>query len=220
MTQGHNNPPADAAFALHVDELFTLLSDTLAGGKVDSDEKDAAIDGLMDDFRKAGADADKARKAEAKPFDDGKKAVQAKWKPILDKADRGVTACKSALLNYRVEKQKAAEEAARKARQEAEDRERAAQEALRQSDDLEARYDAERQLEAAKKLTAVANKIDRAPTGLRSYQIAEVTDYPTLLKHVRANDPDALRAFLDEYARKALPSQLPGVTIRTEKRAA
>lgn len=218
-----NNPPADAAFSLEIDQLFSMLSDTLAGGEVSNDEQEAAIDELMDDFRKASADADKARKEAAKPFDEGKKAVQALWKPIIDKADRGVAACKEALTPYRTAKQRAKEEAARKAREEAEARERKAQEALRQSDDLEARYQAEQEIEAAKKLTAVANKIDRSATGLRTYWEAEIADRGAALRHYLKQQPEAflelLQALADRDARGARP-RVEGVIYHERKQAA
>src|SRR3546814_21104035 len=94
---GDNNPPADATFGIHVDDLFSLLSDTLSGGDVDSDETEAAIDEVMDEFRKASKDADKARAAAKKPHDDAGNAVQEKWKPTIAKAGRGTPACKDAL---------------------------------------------------------------------------------------------------------------------------
>lgn len=220
---GHNAPPADASFGLHIDDLFALLSSTLAGGKVDDDAKEAAIDELMDEFRKAAKDADEARKVEAKPFDDGKKAVQARWKPIIDKADRGVAECKAALAPYRVEKQRIADEAARKAREEAEAKERAAQEALRQADDLEAKFAAEQEFEQAKKLAAVANKIDRAPTGLRTHWEAELTDKTAALRHYLKTQPGEFEALIqtlaDRDARGARPP-VPGVLYHQVKKAA
>lgn len=220
---GHNAPPPDAAFSLHIDDLFSLLSDTLAGTTVDSDEKEAAIDQLMDDFRKASKDSDEARKTEAKPFDDGKKAVQTKWKPIIDKADRGVAECKAVLTPYRVEKQRIADEAARKAREEAEAKQKAAQDALRQSDDLEAKFQAEQDLEAAKKLAAVANRIDRAPTGLRTSWEAELTDKGAALRHYLKTQPDEfsdlIQTLADRDARANRPP-VPGVLYHEVKKAA
>lgn len=220
---GGNNPPADATFSLHIDDLFSLLSDTLSGGAVDSDEKEAAIDALMDEFRKAAKDADKARATEKKPHDDAAKAVQEKWKPIIAKADRGTVACKDALTPYRVEKQRIADEAARKAREEAEAKQKAAQEALRQSDDLEAKFQAEQELEQAKKLAAVANKIDRAPTGLRTHWEAELTDKGAALRHYLKTQPDEfsdlIQTLADRDARGARPP-VPGVLFREVKKAA
>lgn len=223
MAAGHNNPPADAAMAIHIDDLFALLSDTLAGGEVDDDAKESAIDALMDDFRKASKDADKERAAEKKPHDDAGKVVQAKWKPIIEKADRGVIACKEALTPYRTAKQKAKDEAARKAREEAEAKERAAQEALRQSEDLEARFAAEQQLEAASKLKAVANKIDRSATGLRTNWEAEITDKGAALRFYLNQHPEAflelIQTLADRDARGARP-RVPGVIYHERKVAA
>lgn len=220
---GGNNPPPDAAFALEVDELFTLLSDTLAGGTVTTDAQEAAIDAIMDDFRRAAKDADKERAAEKRPHDDAAKAVQAKWKPIIDKAERGTQACKEALTPYRTAKQRAKDEAARKAREEAEAKEKAAQEALRSSDDLEARFQAEQELEQAKKLAAVANKIDRAPTGLRTSWEAEITDRKAALLHYLARSPERFEALIqqlaDEDARGAR-APVPGIVFHEIKKAA
>lgn len=220
---GGNNPPADAAMAIHVDDLFLLLSDTLAGGAVDDDAKEAAIDALMDDFRKASKDADKKRAEEKKPHDDAGKAVQEKWKPIIAKADRGVAACKEALTPYREAKLKAAQEAERKAREEAAAKERAALEALRQSDDLEARYEAEQKLEEAKKLTAVANRVAKAPTGLRTHWEAEVTDMGAALRFYLKDNPDEFAALIRELAaRDARATRRPvgGVLYHERKKAA
>lgn len=221
--KGHNNPPPDAHWSAHIDDLFTLLSDTLAGGTVDSDEKEAAIDELMDEFRKAAKDADKARVAEKRPHDEAAKAVQEKWKPIINKADRGVVACKGALTPFRMEKQRAADEAARKAREAAEAKQRAAQEALQTSDDLEAKYQAEQELEQAKKLTAVANRIDRSATGLRTSWEAELTDKGAALRHYLKTQPDEftrlLQTLADRDARGARPP-VPGVIYHERKKAA
>lgn len=228
MTKSHieiggNNPPADATFALHIDELFSLLSDTLAGGEVDNDDKEAAIDALMDDFRKASKDADKARAAEKKPHLDAGSAVDGKWKPITTKADRGVTACKDALTPYRIAKQAAKDAAALKAREEAAAIAKAAQEALRKSDDLEARFQAEQELEAAKALTVAANKIDRAATGLRTSWEAEVTDMGAALRFYLKDNPEAfadmIRTLADRDAR-ATRRPVPGVLYHERKKAA
>ncbi|MEN9924040.1 MAG: hypothetical protein RL268_166 [Pseudomonadota bacterium] len=219
----HNNPPADAAFALHIDELFSLLSDTLAGGEVSNDEQEAAIDGLMDEFRKAAKDADKERATEKKPHDDAAKAVQAKWKPVIEKADRGTQACKEALTPYRTAKQRAKDEAARKAREEAEAKERAAQEALQQSDDLEARFHAEQELEQAKKLATIANRIDRSATGLRTRHVHRIVNRKELLLHVIDRYPEDLADMLNEFVRRKVAAglrKMPGVEITEQKEAA
>ena len=220
---GHNSPPADIAFSLEVDDLFSLLSDTLAGGEVTTDEQEAAIDAILDDFRKAGADAEKARKTEKEPHLEAGRQVDAKWKPIVDKATRGTTACKDALTPYRTAKQAAKDAAARKAREEAEERARAAQAALKQSDDLEAKFAAEVEIEAAQKLVAVANKIDRSATGLRTTWMHRIVNRRELLLHVVERYPEDLADMLNEFVRRQVASGLrtmPGVEILEQKRAA
>lgn len=222
---GGNAPPPDAAFSLHVDDLFSLLSDTLAGGEVSTDEQEAAIDTILDDFRKAGKDADAARKTEKEPHLEAGRQVDAKWKPIVDKATRGAAACKDALTPYRTAKQRAKDEAARRAREEAEARQKAAQEALRQSDDLEAKFAAEQEIEAAQKLVAVANKIDRSATGLRTHWEAEITDRKAALLHYIKTRPGAFEALIQELANtdarnEATRRDIPGVTFHEIKKAA
>ena len=222
---GDNNPPPDAHFGLHIDDLFALLSDTLAGGKVDDDAKESAIDAILDDFRKAGADSEKARKAEKEPHLEAGREVDAKWKPIVDKAARGTTACKDALTPYRTAKQAAKDKAAREAREEAEARQKAAADALRQADDLEAKFAAEQEIEAAQKLVAVANKIDRAPTGLRTTWRAEITDRKQALLHYLKVRPDAFEELIQRLAEQDASNpgtrgKIPGVTFAEEKRAA
>lgn len=220
---GHNSPPADAAMTIHVDDLFALLSDTLPEAGVATDEQEAAIDAILDDFRKAGQDAEKARKAEKEPHLQAGRDVDAKWKPITDKAARGATACKDALTPYRTAKQAAKDAAARQAREEAEARQKAAQDALRAADDLEAKFAAEQQLEQAAKLTAVANKIDRSATGLRSHWTHRIINRRELLLHVLERYPEDLADMLNEFVRRQVAGGLrtiPGVEITEEKRAA
>ena len=223
MTAGHNNPPPDAVFGMTIDDLFSLLSDTLAGGEVSNDAQEAAIDAILEDFRATGKDADKARVAEKKPHDDAAKAVQAKWKPIIDKADAGAGACKSALTPYRTAKQRAKDEAAAAARKEAEERAEAARQALKTADDLEAKFAAEQQIEQAAKLVAVANKIDRSATGLRTTWEAEITDRKAALLHYLTRAPERFEALIQQMAdedARTTRAPVPGVTFIERKRAA
>lgn len=217
---GHNSPPPVEQFALHIEDLFSLVSGTTAGATVTTDEQEAALDSLLDDVRKARKDADAQRVVEAKPFDDGKAAVQAAWKPLIARCDMATDAIKALLTPYRNAKQRAKDDAARIAREEAAAKLQAAQEELRKSDDIEARFAAEEQINQASKLTAAANRIDREATGLRTFKVIEVTDRKALLEHVMRTAPDALTAWLTDYARKAIPAQLPGTIIHHEKRAA
>lgn len=220
---GGNSPPPHEAFGLHIEGLFALASGSLAAGPVASDEQEADLDGLMDELRKARKDADEQRAEEKRPHDDAAKAVQARWKPLLDRCDAGVSAIKAALTPYREARQRAKDEAARIAREEAAAKLQAAQDALRQSDDLEARFDAEAQLKQASKLTAVANKIDRSATGLRTFWTAEVTDRRAALNHYIKTDPDAFAGLIQSLAdadARGTRAPVPGVVFHERKRAA
>lgn len=219
---GHNAPPPIEAFSLEIEELFTLVSGSVAA-PVTTDEQEAALDSLLDDVRRVRKDADAQRAAEKKPHDDAAKAVQAAWKPWLERCDKAIDAIKEALTPYREARQRAKDEAARKAREEAEAKMRVAREALHQSDDLEARFAAEEQLEQAGKLAAVANRIDRSATGLRTFWEAELTDPRAALNFYIKRNPERFMALVqqmaDEDARGARGT-VPGVLFHERKRAA
>ena len=208
---------------MHIEDLFAMVSDTVAGAVVTTDDQEVALDNLLDDLRTAKKDADATRAAEKKPHDDAAKEVQARWKPLVDRCDMAANEIKRLLTPYREAKQRAKDEAARKAREEAAERQRAAQEALRQSDDLQARFDAEQDLKTAQKLTAVANKIDRSATGLRSRWIAELADPVAALKHYRERQGEELKAWLLDQAQRdanAGVRTIPGFIITEERKAA
>lgn len=214
------NAPAHTHFEMHIEELFILAASSCAP---EDDEQDAQLDSLMDDLRKARKDADAQRAAEKKPHDDAASEVQARWKPLLTRCDLAVAEIKKLLTPYRDAKQRAKDEAARKAREEAAAKEAAAREALQSSDDLEAKFAAEAELKQAQKLTAVANKINRSATGLRPRWTAEVTDYKALLRYAMDRRPQLVKDWLADFADsevRAGARQIPGVLITETKVAA
>lgn len=219
-TIGHNGPPPHEAWALHIEELFEVANGI---GPATNDEQEAALDDLLDQFRIAKRDADKERAAEKKPHDDAAKAVQAKWRPLLDRCDIAAKAIKDALTPYRTAKQRAADEAARKAREEAEAAHKAAQEAFKSSD-LDDRLEAERLAAQAKAMQVQANKIDRQSTGLRTSWQAEVTNRRDALLHYIKTQPDAFEALVQSLADKdarneATRRDIPGVKFHEKKEA-
>ena len=218
---GHNNPPAVEAMALHVEDLFKLVSDTTDGAEVTTDEQEAALDSLLADVKQAAKDAEATRKAEKEPHLEAGRQVDAAWKPIKDRLDMAENEIKKLLTPYRVAKQRARDEAARKAREEAEAKEAAARAKLQEPEHLQARFDAEEELKAAGKLKAVANRTEREATGLRTYKVVTVNDYRAALLWIAKRNPEAVNAFVEEYARKnAVNRPMDGVTVSEEKRAA
>lgn len=218
---GGNNPPPFEAWSMHIESLFEVANGIT---DVTTDEQEAALDELLDEFRKARKEADGERVAEKKPHDDAAAAVQAKWKPLLNRCDIATSEIKARLTPYRTAKQRAKDEAARKAREEAEARQKAAQDALR-SDDLEVRYQGEIELKSATKLATTANRIEREATGLRTYWTATITDRREALRHYIAEQPEMFAALIQELADKdarspATRREIPGVTFTENKRAA
>ncbi len=227
---GSNMPPAIDAFSMALDDVYGEAKNWLDGAAIENQAQADAIGVIMATARRIRRDADTARAAEKQPFDLASKAVQEKWRPLLTRADNIVTAAQkplTAFLEAEQARQREAAEAARaevlRLQQEANEARQASAGNLAAVEQAEAlQKDADRAVKAAGRAEKVKPNVagmDRA-VGLRSRQIATVTDHRALLEHVMKTDPAPLKAWLDEYARKALPSQLPGVTISNERRAA
>lgn len=163
---GGNNPPEPTPFeaiSVHIQGLTETAKGFLDGSSVTTQAEADALAKLMDEGRKATKAADAARADEKKPHDEAAKAVQAKWKPLLESGERIVTLCKKALepfLAAQVAEKKAIAEAARL---EAEKKLQAALEASRaaQTSDFEAREKADALEKEAKAAVATANRADK-----------------------------------------------------------
>jgi hypothetical protein len=227
---GDNNPPeptSHEAFTVHIEDLFSEARNFLDGVSISTDCEADAISALLDQIRTAAKDADKARAAEKKPHDDAAKAVQARWKPLLDRCDTAVQVCKDALAPFLKAKEAARLEAARLAREEAERQRAAAEAAIRaaQANDLASREQAEALAIAAKRADAAATRVENSraqatggarATTLRTSYKAEVTDYRELMRHIWTVAPEALHAAAQAFADAEVRSgkrQLPGVIV-------
>lgn len=231
---GHNNPPeptAFEAFETHIGDLFEEAKNHLDGAGVNTDAEAEAVSKLLDLIRTASKDADKARVEEKKPHDDAGKAVQAKWKPLLERAELAVTTCKKALAPFLAQKEAEARAAAELARQAAEEKARQAAEAMRAAEltNLEAREHAEALVKDARRAEAAANKAEKArpqaaggarAVTLRTTYRPELVSPSDALKHYVATRPDAIKACLQQLAETDVREgkrALPGFTIHEEK---
>lgn len=234
---GHNNPPEPTPFEavkVNIDDLMTEARNWCDGAAIESQAQADEVGRLMDDLRKAHKAADEARKLEAKPFDDGKAEVQARYNPLLKTADTAVSACKAALSPWLLKLEAEKRAAAEAARIEAEARAKAAEDALRAADasDLTAREDAEAMLMDAKKAEAVAHRAanDKAhaqggarAVGLRSYWRPTMTNARDALKHYVTDRPEDVRSFLLTLAEADVRDgkrSIPGFEILEEKKVA
>lgn len=233
MTEiGHNNPPPEVAFSLSIDDLYEEARNFLDGTPIETQGQADSVGIILTSLKKIRKDADAARADEKRPHDDAAKAVQAKWKPLLEKADRAISAAQAPITAYLarqeaerlIEAERLAEEA-RKADQQA-------QAALHNASSLDDAERAEELVKEANKMAAAAKRADKAKShiagvdraiGLRTYHSATVTDYSALLRYMKEARPDDLKTLLREYAEAQVRAGvrfMPGVTIEQEKRAA
>lgn len=234
--KGHNGPPPDEpnpfeAFDIHLSDLLEEARHFLDGAGIQSDPEAEAVSKLLDLIRTAAKDADKARAAEKKPHDDAAKAVQAKWKPLLERAELAVDTCKRVLSPWLQKKEAEARAAAEAARQEAERKAQEAAAAMRQTDvtDLAAREQAETLVKDAQRAQADASRAEKVrpqatggarATTLRTSYRPELVSPGDALRHYLKARPDQIKACLQQLAEVDVRNgarALPGFTIHEEK---
>lgn len=222
---GHNRPPdpIDMITAPFEDDR-SEAENWLDGSPVESEDQMKAVDALRKAMRQWRIDLERGQKSASAPFYDAHKAEMARWKPTIDDAKRIEAGLVSAVDPFKrkqaAEKQaaeKAAWEAANKARQEAEAKARAANAA-----DINAQREAAAAAQAALDAEAAAQAARKDQVkGLRTVTKYEVTDYRALLHWIAKNDREAVTAFVDEYARRNHSEGTPrdGLRVWKEKAA-
>lgn len=235
---GHNRDPFTEVKE-EIETLFDEAKQWLDGEPVASQGQADDLNKLMGLIREAEKRAEALRKEEARPFDEGKAEVQARYNPLIAKG-KGLTslaleAAKKALTPWLERLDREKREAEAKARAEAEEAARKAAEAFRLSDqaDLAARQEAERLAEEAKQKEIAARKAandkaqakggDGRATTLRTHYTPEITDYTAFARWCWRNRKDEMRAFLDGMARQLVrenPSlAVDGMAIHVERKA-
>lgn len=227
---GGNEPPAFEAYMMALDDAYSTAQDFLDGSALENDGQADAVGKILSEVKKIKKDANAERIEEKRPHDDAGKAVQAKWKPLLERADTILAAAQKPLTAYLNQKAAKQAEEARKAREEAERKAQKAIAAERQAesmDDLEKARAAQEEADQAARDAKRASKakahvagVDRA-VGLRTYKVVTVTDHRKALLWIAARDKSALDAFIDDYARRNAPTRpMDGVEVTEEKRVA
>lgn len=228
---GANNPPDPfVAIELHVSDLMVEARNFCDGAAIESQAQADVVAKLIDDFRAAAKAADDARKEEARPFDEAKAAVQAKYAPLLAETKaqtgaipRALAALKATLTPWLQRLERERQEAARKAQEDADRKAREAAEAMRATSmaDLDGREEAESLVAAAEEAAKAAARIDRERSqargdgraiGLRKSYRPVMTDRKAALMHYAATRPDDIVATLQRLAeidvregRRAIP---------------
>ncbi|WP_376960167.1 hypothetical protein ABNQ39_20910 [Azospirillum sp. A26] len=232
---GGNMPPAATAFEkaeAEVTKVYDECALWLDGAKVEDQDTADGIANLLNLLRAAEKAADAARKADKEPHLEAGRAVDAMYKPVLDRAKMAADACKKALAPWlaKVEAEKAA--AAEAARREADEKRKAAEDAIRARDaaNLEQTAAAEALLKDAKKAEAAAKKAEKSgakagngefgrAVSTRTFHRAEVTNRTDFARYVWANHADEMSEFLAGLAQRLVTNgarELPGVTVHAE----
>lgn len=228
-----NNPPAYEAISLHIEDLIAEAQNYLDGQPIESQGQADDIGKLLDTIRQAKKAADDQRVIEKKPHDDAAKAVQAKFKPLIDKCDLAATVAKRALTPWLEHLEAEQRRIADEKRIEAEKAAKAAREAeIAAQTDLAAAEKAEAARLVADDLAKAAGRAEKAKPqatggaraiGLRTSYRAEITDRRELLQHYMKTRPADLEAWLYDQAQKdvrAGAKHIPGVNIIEERVAA
>lgn len=231
---GHNGGPELTPFELSAQEVQDLFEEAklwLDGEPVTTEDQASALNTLETRIRKAAKDAEARRKAEAKPFDDGKAEVQARYKPLTEKADKALESVKAAFKPYLIELDRIQQEAARKAREEADKIRAEALKAMQERDhaNLEQSIAAEQLVKDAKAAEQAAIKAQNAKahakgegraTGLRTVYRAEMIDAKAAAAWVWKDCNPELLEFVQDRADKAVRAgamAIPGFKIHEEK---
>lgn len=238
-TIGHNQPPEPTPFEQSkeaIESLFDEAKGWLDGEPIASQGQADDLQKLMRMIQAAAKEADERRKDEAKPFDDGKAAVQARYNPLIQKdrglADMAVAACKKALAPWLIKIEEENRAKAEAARKEADEKAEAAREAMRQRDghNLEATANAEAAVREAREAEAYARRADKAKASakgggravtLRDVYTPEITDAVLLARHIWTTHRSDMDAFLTGMVVKLVSSGthvIPGVVVHHERR--
>ncbi len=232
---GGNNPPAHEVIKAAIDDLEAEARNWLDGAPIATDGQSQSVATLIGMARDLGKAAEEKRKAEAKPFDDGKAQVQATWKPLIDRVERIAKVAKAAQTAWLIEQEKRQRAEAARLAAEAEAAREAARIAYAEANpaSLTEREEAEAALEAAAKAEAVAARADRQTAtakgeegraiGLRTYRTPEIESLWDAAAHYFRERPDDFGKWVLEQAAKDIRAgvvSIPGIKIIEERRAA
>lgn len=239
MTEpGHNNPPPLTPLEAAREQISLLDAEAahwFDGTEIATQAEADGVAKLIDAARKARSSADAARKVEKAPHDQAAKAVDAAWKPVIADADRIAEIGKAAQTVWLIKLDKAKREREEAARAEAEAKAAEARRLAQEADgSLAAAKARDAAIEEARRAETAALRAANDKAGakgegmartvsLRTSYRATVADRRALLNHIAVRDPDALTAFVEDWAAKAVRSgarEIPGVTIHEERAAA
>lgn len=244
---GNNMPPEEPtpfdAVKKRIDDLYDEAVLWLDGKPIETTNQAEGVANLLRMIQEAADDANALRTTAKAPFDEGVKAVQALYHPLIGdtktagkgKAVQAIDACKAVQAAWLKKlddelKAKAIEE-----RQKADEALAKAQAALKAAEptDLAARgaaeglvrdaSRAEKAATSAAKATATVKGVTGRAVGLRSNYVAEMTDFREAARHYWTAEPERMRAFIQSLADTDVRTgkrDIPGFKVSNDARAA
>lgn len=236
---GDNFPPELIAYEAHrinIEGLYEEAVNWMDGEPIASQEQADQVQTLMRMIQEAEAAAEVQRKADAKPFDDGKAEVQARYNPLIadaknkqpGKCAKAIDACKKALAPWltklRAEQERVAEAARAEAQRKAEEAAHAVRAANAQNN-LAAREIAEALVAEAASSNRAAGRAEAVrpsasgygrAAGLRDQWSPVLTDGVVALRHYWTERRSELEAFALTLAKQDVQAgkrQIPGFDV-------
>lgn len=218
-----------------ITDLYDEAALWLDGATVDSQDLADGITNLKNTILKARKEAEDAKGVEKRPHLDANTEIEARYKPLIAKADLAVDACKKANAPWLKKLADLQTAQALAARLEADRQREAAQAALRATDNsnLAEREAAEKLIAGAKRAEADANHAEKAKPlsggavgrrdGLRTVYSAVMVDPRAALNHYAQTRREDLIVFLQSLADKHVSigrhteDEIPGFKINSEQ---
>lgn len=228
---GDNQPPQLTPFEAARDKIELLHAEStgwLDGEPITTAQQAEDIATLKGLLRIAWTTADDARKVEVKPLNDAKNEVQGRYNPILGNAKAAIDACKKAESPYLLKVEREQREAAEALREEAEEKQRLAAEALAtvNRENLAESQRTEKLLKDADEAQKTAAKAARAKprakgtvgraSSLRLTYEPEVDNCFDAVKHYWQVDPTAFEELVLSLAKADFAAgrrDIPGIKI-------
>lgn len=217
---GSNRTPAELIFD-EIADLYETAKDFCDGIAINDQDTANALTKIMEDIHDAGKRAEAIRVEEKEPHLKASRAVDAIFKPVLDKVKLGKDACAALLAPWRKRLADEAALAAKKLREEADAKAAAARAAMQTTaGNLAEREKAESLAKEAKALDQIARKADNKPTGLVTRWTARIVDEDVALDWAFTRDKtkfiETVQAIADAALRMGLHT-IPGFAVTEEK---
>lgn len=222
---GEDERAPEEIIAEKIEAAFSVLNEAIPKD-LDAIDRPAAdkIANSKDRLQELWKEAEEQRKAEKKPLDEAARAVQAKWRPVQERAETGKDTAERALRHYlrREEAKRREEERQRlEAQRKAEEERKAAEEAARAAGEpAPPEPEPVPEPEPPPEPTRVGGALSGRRTSLRvKRRYAVIEDFDKALEYFKGRDE--LRATVQQMADAAARAQtpVPGCRIEEEKGA-